>query len=82
MLYNFGWIYNCPDSSLILFGAQISNVFHLGNLLNEFHHAVHFWLDFIIVQINRLINDLQCHVISPCCAIDWDLNKVISNKLI
>ena len=25
--------------------------FHLGNLQSEFHHAVQFWLDFEIVQI-------------------------------
>ena len=31
--------------------VQILNVFHFGNFLNEFHHALQFWLDFIIVQI-------------------------------
>ena len=31
--------------------VQILNNFHFGNFLNEFHHVLQFWLDFIIVQI-------------------------------
>ena len=50
MLYNLGWILELSNSSLIQFSAKIPNVFHLGNLLNEFHHVLQFWLNFRIVQ--------------------------------
>ena len=41
---------NCPDPVQSI-QCKIVNVFHLGNLLSEFHHAVQFWLKFRIVQI-------------------------------
>ena len=40
--------WNGPNSSLFQYRAKIVNVFHLGNLLNEFHHAVKLFLEFEI----------------------------------
>ena len=44
-----GWILEL--ASLNQYGAKIVNIFHLGNLLIEFYHAVQFWLDFRMIQI-------------------------------
>ena len=36
---------NCPYCILIQYNAKIVNIFHLGNLMIEFHHAVQSRLD-------------------------------------
>ena len=70
---------NCPNSSLILYIAKIVNVFHLGNLLNEFHHAEEPGLNFKIEDIQEVISEVILKVIQEVL---WVLVTLHSDSIL